>query len=155
MNVHRSKMSSPQLFRRVRPRLVRKTNVVLTTCPSASTLQVVHVPHNSQYSNKHRELQLHCYELRKNACHLSLMQCTYGTITSKDLAQPHKPIAPCLHSQFSMIESKFETRCFVHHYALKTADFMLVVIHFKRHQCAYFNVLHFPISEFFLCPNRY
>jgi len=71
---------------------VHKANVVLTTCPSASTIQVVPFPHTSQPSDKHTGLRLHCYELRKNVCHLSLMHCTYGAITSRNQAQSHKPI---------------------------------------------------------------
>ena len=28
---------------------------------------------------------------------------------------------------------------------------MRIAIYFEGHQCAYFNVLHFPITEFLLC----
>ena len=71
---------------------MHKANVVLTTCPSTSTIQVVPSPHSSLYSNKHRGIRLHCCELRKNVCHLSLMHCAYGAIKSTDLALSHKPI---------------------------------------------------------------
>lgn len=94
--VQHSKISLSQHFRRVRRHLVHKANVVLTTCPSAPTIQVVPSRHISRYSNKHRRLQLRFYELQKNVCHLSPMHCAYvdrpGAITSKNQVQSHKPI---------------------------------------------------------------